>query len=85
MSALFSFDHDEADPKILKRRIEVILIKGFVGAIKADLWTRTAGHGILADHQSDGPVDSRSRLRIVCTGLVHRHGTGLRFRRIVLL
>ena len=27
MGALFSFDQDEADPKILKRRIEAILAK----------------------------------------------------------
>ena len=34
MSALFSFDHDEADPKILKRRIEASLAKATFKQLK---------------------------------------------------
>jgi hypothetical protein len=34
MSALFSFDHDEADPKILKRRMEAILAKATLHQLK---------------------------------------------------
>jgi hypothetical protein len=34
MSALFSFDHEEADPKILKRRIEGILAKATAQQLK---------------------------------------------------
>jgi hypothetical protein len=84
VGALFSFEQDEADPKKLKRRIETNSHQGHGSTVEADLWTRTAGHGILA-HQSCGPVDSRSRLRLACTRLVHRRGTGLRFRRILRL
>jgi hypothetical protein len=34
MSALFSFDHDGADPKILERRIEANLNKATVRQLK---------------------------------------------------
>ncbi len=34
MSALFSFDHDEADPKMLKRRIEATLAKATAQELK---------------------------------------------------
>ena len=66
MSALFSFEQDGADPKTLKRRIETILTKATAQQLK-QIYGRTAGHGILADHQSCGSVDSRSRLRLICT------------------
>ena len=43
MSALFLFDHDEADPKILARPLKAGILAGVTGGARIDPWSLALG------------------------------------------